>query len=72
MYQIYLTTKEGEAYGGKSLPVLIKKYRVKKPKSVIVYAGEFFAIFAFLDFLHLYSKAPPDIKEKLDKVLERV
>jgi hypothetical protein len=52
--------------------VLIKKYRVKKPKSVIIYAGEFFAIFAFLDFLHLYSKAPPDIKKNLDKVLERV
>jgi hypothetical protein len=72
MYQIFLTTTEGKAYSGKSLPVLIKKYRVKKPKSVIIYAGEFFAIFAFLDFLHLYSKAPPGIKEKLDKVLEMV
>ena len=72
MYQIFLTTTEGEAYGGKSLPVLIKKYKVKKPTSVIIYAGEFFAIFAFLDFLHLYSKAPPGIKENLDRVLAMV
>ncbi len=44
-------TKPGrrEKYSGKSLPVLVKNYKVTRPESVIIYVRQYFGIFTFLN-----------------------
>ena len=47
-FQIYKNLEEGEAYTGRSLPVVAKNYKEIKPKEVVVYVGQYFGIFPFL------------------------
>jgi len=69
MFQIYVGTEEGELWAGKSLPIIIKKYiQPLKPKSVIVYVGQYFAVFSLLEFLHLYASLDIHIRHDLDPV----
>jgi len=37
-FQLYKGMKEGRKYGGKTLPVAIKKYVESGPKSLIIYS----------------------------------
>ena len=70
MFQIYVGTEEGNCFSGKSLPIIIKKYTPPtKPKSVIIYSGIYFAVFPFVEFLHLYTSLEVAIRFKLDSVL---
>jgi hypothetical protein len=70
MFQIYVTTEEGSRFTGKSLPVIIKKYiPPEKPKSVIIYSGMYFAVFTFVEFLHLYASLGVAVRSQLDSVL---
>jgi hypothetical protein len=70
MFQLYVSTEEGERWSGKSLPVIIKKYiPPKKPKAVIVYVGQYFAVFPFIEFLHIYATLESHVRGKLDCVL---
>jgi len=68
-YQIYKATEEGTQFSGKSLPVLVKNYTVDKPKSIIVYAGQYFGIFPFLEFIQLYANLDAPTRALLDPVL---
>jgi hypothetical protein len=73
MFQIYVGTEDGSRFAGKSLPVILKKYvPPEKPKSVIVYSGFYFAVFPFLDFLHLYASLDDAVRSSLDHVLASV
>ena len=67
-YQIFKTTDDGQKFGGKSLPVVIKNFTVDKPKSVIIYVDCYFGIFPFIDFIQLYASLDPIIRAKLDPV----
>jgi len=70
IFQLYVGTDEGERWSGKSLPVIVKKFiPPEKPKSVIVYAGQYFAVFPFVEFLHLYASLKPTLRFGLDSVL---
>ena len=70
MFQLYVGTEEGDRWSGKSLPVIIKKYiPPEKPKTVIVYAGQYFAVFPFLEFLHLYVSLEVAVRSRLDTIL---
>jgi len=70
MFQIYVGTEEGICWSGKSLPVIMKKYIPPvKPKAVIVYSGQYFAVFPFIEFLHVYASLDLDTRSKLDGVL---
>jgi hypothetical protein len=70
MFQIYASTEEGNRWSGKSLPVILKKYiPPDKTKTVIVYTGRYFAVFPFVEFLHLYASLEIDIRSQLDLVL---
>ncbi|MCI9077612.1 MAG: transposase, partial [Lachnospiraceae bacterium] len=55
-FQIYKNIEEGQAYTGKSLPVAAKNYKETKPKEVVVYVGQYFGIFPFLEFLKIYAE----------------
>jgi hypothetical protein len=70
MFQLYVGTEEGEGWSGKSLPVIMKKYiPPDKPKTVIIYTGQYFAAFPFVEFLHLYTSLELAVRSQLDVVL---
>lgn len=71
-FQVYKNLKEGEAYIGKSLPVVVKNYKEVNPKAVIVYAGQNFGIFPFLEFLQLYADCTLEVRQLLDPILAKV
>lgn len=71
-FQLYKTTEEGRKYEGKSLPIAIKKYTGEGSKSVIIYSGQYFAIFGFLEFIQLYSSCGTEVRKCLDPILGKV
>ncbi|MDD3796397.1 MAG: transposase, partial [Lachnospiraceae bacterium] len=64
--------EEGQAYIGKSLPVVVKNYKETKPKAVVVYAGNCFGIFPFLEFLRLYAECTVEVRQLLDPILAQL
>jgi len=71
-FQLYKSMEEGKKYIGKTLPVAIKKYVENGPKSVIIYSGQYFAIFGFLEFIQLYASCGAEMRERLDSILGKV
>lgn len=71
-FQIYKNLEEGAYCHGKSLPVLVKNYVVDKPKSIILYIGQYFGIFPLLEFLHLYAECTLEVRQLLDPILAKV
>ena len=70
MFQLYVGTEEGDRWSGKSLPVIVKKYiPPNKLKTVIIYTGQYFAVFPLVEFLHLYTSLEIAIRSRLDAVL---
>jgi len=50
-FQLYKNLEEGRACIGKSLPAAAKNYKERRPKSVIIYVGQYIGVFPFLEFL---------------------
>lgn len=71
-FQIYQNLEEGQAYIGKSLPVVAKNYKETKPKAIVVYVGNCFGIFPFLEFLRLYAECTVEARQLLDPILARL
>lgn len=71
-FQLYKGMEEGRKYAGKTLPVAIKKYVENGPKSVIIYSGQYFGIFGFLEFIQLYALCGTEVKRCLDPILAKV
>ena len=71
-FQVYKNLEEGKACVGKSLPVVVKKYKVTRPKAVIIYAGQYFGIFPFLEFVQLYAECTLEVRRLLDPILAKV
>lgn len=71
-FQIYKNLEAGKAYAGKSLPVVVKNYKETRTKTVVIYAGQYFGIFPFLEFLQLYAECTLEVRRLLDPVLAKV
>lgn len=71
-FQLYTATEEGVKWAGKSLPVLMKKYSVVVPKSVIIYVGQYFEVFPFIEFIQLYASLSANVRVALDGILGKV
>jgi len=71
-FQIYKNTEEGTEYIGKSLPVVVKNYKSDRQKSIIIYSGQYFGIFTFIEFIKLYADLPSNLRISLDPVLSLV
>ena len=71
-FQLYKNMEEGRAFIGKSLPVVIKNYKETRPKSVVIYSGQYFGIFPFLEFLQLYAECTLEVRQHLDPILAKV
>ena len=71
-FQIYKNMEEGKAYTGKSLLVIIKSYKETRTKSVVIYFGQYFGIFPFLEFIQLYAECTLGVRQLLDPILAKV
>ena len=71
-FQIYKNLEEGQVYTGRSLPVAAKNYKETKPKEVVIYVGQYFGIFPFLEFLKIYAECTLEVRQLLDPVLAKV
>lgn len=71
-FQVYKNLDEGKSYAGRSLPVVAKNYKETRPKSVIIYVGQYFGIFPFLEFLQLYAECTLEVRRLLDPILAKV
>lgn len=71
-FQLFKNLEEGSKYSGKSLPVLIKNYKEDKQKSVIVYSGQYFGVFSFVEFIQLYATCSAEVRKLLDPTLALV
>lgn len=71
-FQLFKNMEEGSKYSGKSLPVIIKNYKEDKQKSVIIYSGQYFAIFSFIEFIQLYAGCSAEVRKLLDPTLALV
>lgn len=71
-FQVYKNLEEGQAYIGKSLPVVVKNHKETKPNTVVIYVGQFFGIFPFLEFLRLYAECPLKVRQLLDPILGKI
>lgn len=63
---------EGRKYARKTLPVALKKYVESKPKSVIIYSGQYFATFSFLEFIQLYCTSGTKVSQCLNLTLGKI
>ncbi|WP_039656773.1 transposase [Clostridium tyrobutyricum] len=71
-FQLYKNMEEGNKYSGKSLPVVLKNYKSDKQKSVIVYSGQYFGVFPFIEFIQLYAGCSAKVRKLLDPTLALV
>lgn len=71
-FQVYKNLEEGKAYAGKFLPVVVKNYKETRPKTVIIYVGQYFGIFPFLEFLQIYAECALEVRRLLDPILAKV
>lgn len=69
---LFKNMEEGRKYSKKSLPVAAKKYNEKKPKSIIIYAGQYFDVFSFLEFIQLYAGCDEKVRKLLKPTLALV
>lgn len=70
-FQVYKNLNEGISYAGRSLPV-VENYKEARSKSVIIYVGQYFGIFPFLEFLQLYAECTLKVRRLLDPILAKV
>ena len=71
-FQLYKNMEEGRKFSKKSLPVVLKNYKEQKPKSVIIYTGQYFAIFTFIEFIQLYASCSEEVRILLEPTLALV
>lgn len=71
-FPIYKSLDEGKRYSVKSLPVVVKNYKETRPKAVILYAGQYFGIFSFLEFLQSYAECTLEVQRRFDSILAKV
>jgi hypothetical protein len=71
-FQLFKNMEEGRKYSGKSLPVVLKNYKEDKQKSVIIYSGQYFGVFPFIEFIQLYAGCSAEVRKLLDPILALV
>jgi hypothetical protein len=71
-FQLFKNLEEGSKYSGKSLPVVIKNYKEDKQKSIIIYSGQYFGVFSFIEFIQLYANCSAGVRKLLDPTLALV
>ena len=68
-FQLYTMLPDGEAFAGRSLPVVLKNYTPRLLGYVVLYAGYYFGIFSLVELLRLYAECDKTIKPTIEEVL---
>ena len=71
-FQIYKSLDEGEKFAGKCLPVAAKKYQVKKPASIVIFSGQYYAVFSLIELLQIYAECTLETRQLLEPILGKV
>lgn len=71
-FQLFKNIEQGSRYSSKSLPVVVKNYKLDKQKSVIIYSGQYFGVFSFIEFIKLYADCSTEVRKLLDPTLALV
>lgn len=71
-FQVYKNLEEGRGCAGKSLPVLVKKDTPVKSTSIIIYAGQYYGIFSFLELVQVYTGCTPEVQQFLNPILAKI
>lgn len=69
-FQLYTTMPEGEQYGKKSLPVILKNYKPEIQQYVVLYVGDQFGVFTLYEVLELFAKCDEHTRGMFKKVME--
>lgn len=62
-YQLYLSTKDGQKYIGKSLPAILKKYKEQFLSYLVLYSGDYFCVMSLKEFIEFRDSCNEEIKE---------
>lgn len=71
-FQLFKNFEEGSKYSGKFLPIVIKNYKEDKQKSVIIYSGQYFGVFSFIEFIQSYADCSAEVRKLLNLTLALV
>ena len=64
-YQLYINSKQGQKYLGKSLPVLIKKNKSKLINHLVLYGGNYFCCMGLVEFFEYRDSCSTEVKKYL-------
>lgn len=64
-YQLYINSKQGEKYLGKSLPVLLKKNQSKFINHLVIYGGKYFCCMSIVEFFEFRDSCSMEVKKYL-------
>lgn len=64
-YQIYINSEDGRRYLGKSLPVVLKKYKGKAMNHLVLYGGQYFCCMSIKEFFEFRDDCSCETKEYL-------
>ena len=62
-FQVYKKLDAGKNHVGKSLPIVVKNYKETRTKAVMIYVGQYFDIFPFLEFLQFYAECTLEVRQ---------
>lgn len=62
-YQLYINTKAGEQYFGKSLPVILKNYQSEVFDYLVLYSGKYFCIMSLKEFIKFRDSCSEEIRK---------
>lgn len=71
-YQLYLLTDEGEELVGKSLPVLLKKYKTEALNHFVLYSDDSFCTLPLTEFMEFYRCCSEGVRNLLSHALDEI
>lgn len=64
-YQLYINSKYGQQYLGKSLPVILKNYKVKFLNYLVLYSGNYFCCMSIKEFFEYRDNCDEEVQRFL-------
>ena len=69
-YQLYINSENGQEYLGKSLPVILKNYKIKFLKHLVLYSGEYFCCMNITEFFEFRDSCCTEVQKFLLEFFE--
>lgn len=69
-YQLYINSEYGQQYLGKSLPVILKNYKIKFLNHLVLYSGSYFCCMSIKEFFEFRDSCCMEVQEFLLEFFE--